>query len=249
MIDDFKNVGAKNGYSEYDNVMNVVCFVQSLPYTSDQVTIGYDEYPRYPIETLVDNGGDCEDTAILTAAMLNEMGFGVVLIYLPGHMAVGVKCSNDYPGTYYEYNGARYYYLETTGENWKIGQIPDEYKNSQAQILPMVQIPKMNITFTSTLTSYDISSVYYRVHCDIKNLGPGTARNASVYIAALALSQGENRVWAPDSTISLGDFPEGSTGWAEATVKIPRNEYTQIECIVYGDNFYPVTAKSEIFNT
>jgi predicted transglutaminase-like cysteine proteinase len=109
MISDFRDVGARSGYSEYDNVMNIVCFVQSLPYTSDAVTTGYDEYPRYPIETLVDNGGDCEDTAILTASLLNEMGFGVVLIRLPGHMAVGVKCSDDYPGTYYEYKGAKYY--------------------------------------------------------------------------------------------------------------------------------------------
>jgi len=32
-------------------------FVQSLPYTSDLVTTGYDNYPRYPIETLIDMAG------------------------------------------------------------------------------------------------------------------------------------------------------------------------------------------------
>jgi predicted transglutaminase-like cysteine proteinase len=249
IVDSFESAGAKSGYSEYDNVMNVVCFVQSLPYTSDKVTTGYDEYPRYPIETLVDNGGDCEDTAILTAALLNEMGFGVVLVNLPGHMAVGVKCTNDYPGSYYEYNGARYYYLETTGDNWEIGQIPEEYTNSKATILPMIQKPEIDISFTSNLTSYDSAYAYYRVHCVVKNLGPGTAKNVTAYIAALALSRGENRVWVPDSTISLGDYPEGSSGWAEATVKIPRNENTQIECMVYGDNFYSTTVKSSTFNT
>lgn len=249
MITDFKDAGTRSGYSEYDNVMNVVCFVQSLPYTSDKVTTGYDEYPRYPIETLVDNGGDCEDTSILTAALLNEMGYGVVLVKLPGHMAVGVKCSNDYPGTYYEYNGARYYYLETTGDDWDIGKMPSEYMNSQATILPMVEIPQMDVNFTTSLTSYDNSYAYYRVHCNVKNLGPGTASNVSVYMAAFALSQGSNKVWLPDNTVSLGDYLEGSTGWAESTLRIPRDEHTQIECVVFGDNFNSVTVKSNPFDT
>jgi len=248
LVTAFNNAGTRSGYTEYDDVMNVVCFVQALPYTSDKVTTGYDEYPRYPIETLVDNGGDCEDTSILTAAILNEMGYGVVLLEYPKHMAVGVKCSDDYPGTYYEYMGSKYYYLETTGENWAIGQIPDDYKNSKASIYSLVQVPKMNMNFNATATS-DNFYVYYRVHYTIENDGPGTANNATVYIAALALSQGDNKVWIPTSTMSLGDYKEGSSGWAEATIKVPRNEESQIECVLYGDNFNTVTVKSDTFNT
>lgn len=59
---------AEEGFDSYEEVSFVLAFVQSLPYTSDSVTSGYDEYPRFPIETLVDGGGDCEDTAILFAA-------------------------------------------------------------------------------------------------------------------------------------------------------------------------------------
>ena len=47
------------GYNSFDSVSFVLAFVQSLPYTSDSVTTGRDEYPRFPIETLVDDGGDC----------------------------------------------------------------------------------------------------------------------------------------------------------------------------------------------
>lgn len=249
LINMFNDIGAKAGYTKYDDVMNVVTFVQALPYTSDKVTTGYDEYPRYPVETLVDDGGDCEDTSILTAALLNEMGYGIVLLEFPGHMAVGVKCSDDYPGTYYEYNGAKYFYLETTGNGWAIGQVPDEFKGSEAIIRPMILAPTVDLSLNSTLTSYDFNYAYYRVHCDVRNIGPGTAKNATVYIAALALSQGDNKVWSPDSTIPLGDFVEGSTGWAEATIRIPRNENSQIECIVYGDNFVSMTVKSVTFNT
>ncbi|NCB27198.1 MAG: hypothetical protein EOM62_17345 [Bacteroidia bacterium] len=133
----FRDGGSKKGYSDSENVMNVIAFVQSLPYTSDSVTTGHDEYPRYPIETLVDNGGDCEDTALLTAGILREMGYGVVLLALPGHMAVGVKGGSGVTGTYYLYNNVKYYYLETTGNGWKIGQIPDAYRNTKARVIPL----------------------------------------------------------------------------------------------------------------
>ncbi|MFA5102823.1 MAG: transglutaminase-like domain-containing protein [Candidatus Thermoplasmatota archaeon] len=115
---------------------NLIAFVQSLPYSKDYVSTGYNDYPRYPIETLVDGTGDCEDTAILTAALLKEMNYDVVLISPPNHMAVGITCS-DCSGTSYTYNNKKYYYLETTGNNWKVGQLPEEYENTKAKIYPI----------------------------------------------------------------------------------------------------------------
>ncbi len=101
IISKFKADSEKYGFNKFDTVNYVVKFVQSLPYTSDDVTTPYDEYPRYPIETLVDNGGDCEDTAILAGALISELDYGVVLLDLPGHMAVGIRCN--------EISGASYY--------------------------------------------------------------------------------------------------------------------------------------------
>jgi|WetSurMetagenome_2_1015567.scaffolds.fasta_scaffold39233_3 hypothetical protein len=126
----------ENFDSDTEAACNVVAFVQSLPYFKDNVSTGYDEYPRYPIETLVDNGGDCEDTAILTAALLKEMNYDVVLISPPGHMAVGITCKKC-SGTYYTYNDKKYYYLETTGNNWKVGQIPSKYKGEKVKVYPI----------------------------------------------------------------------------------------------------------------
>jgi transglutaminase-like putative cysteine protease len=80
----------QQGYNSYDQVSFVLAFVQSLPYTSDNVTEGYNEYPRFPIETLVDDGGDCEDTSILFASLTLEMGYGTVYINPPDHYAVGI---------------------------------------------------------------------------------------------------------------------------------------------------------------
>jgi len=136
MITKLKESGKEKGYTESEVIMNVIAFIQGLPYFKDNVSTVYDEYPRYPIETLVDNGGDCEDTAILTAAFLREMGYGVVLINPPGHMAVGVKCSSC-KGTYWTYNDEKYYYLETTGTGFTVGQVPKEYTNTEAKIIPL----------------------------------------------------------------------------------------------------------------
>ena len=52
-----------------------ISFVQSLNYTSDLESSGYDQYPRFPYETLYENGGDCEDTSILSRC--NSSGDGL----------------------------------------------------------------------------------------------------------------------------------------------------------------------------
>ena len=82
--------GKKSGLRNSELPYFIVAFVQHLPYTVDDVTTGFDEYPRFPYETLYDNGGDCEDTSILVSAMLHELRYEVALLHFPGHMAVGV---------------------------------------------------------------------------------------------------------------------------------------------------------------
>jgi hypothetical protein len=124
---------SKKGYNTYDEVSFVLAFVQRLPYTSDSVTSGYDEYPRFPIETLVDGGGDCEDSAILFATIIRVMNYGAVYIDFPNHSAVGVW-GDDLPGSYYTYHNRNYYYCETTGDGFEIGEIPSEYANVDAYI-------------------------------------------------------------------------------------------------------------------
>lgn len=116
----------------------VIDFIQNLPYVPDDVSKGYNDYSKFVAETLIEGGGDCEDTAILTAAVLSSPPFeyDVVLIYLPGHVAVGIY-GTDLPGTYYQYNGRRYYYLETTGRGWDVGELPEEYRDKKARIIPV----------------------------------------------------------------------------------------------------------------
>ncbi|MBU2579994.1 hypothetical protein KKF19_03525 [Patescibacteria group bacterium] len=123
-----------NDKSNISEVWLAVSFVQNLPYVKDIFT-GYDEYPKYPIETFFEKNGDCEDTSYLTASIIDAMGYGSVLILLPGHMAVGVYMNCDVSGTYYEVDGRCYYYIETTNKDFVGGEIPDSYRNTRATII------------------------------------------------------------------------------------------------------------------
>jgi hypothetical protein len=150
------------GYSSYDQVSFVLAFVQSLPYTSDNVTEGYNEYPRFPIETLVDGGGDCEDTSILFATLTLIMGYGTVYINPPNHYAVGILGNNIKGGTYWTYpegSNKTYYYCETTGSGFKIGELPEEFSGQSAYIYTIDKnkqfVPDIALTSTPQPTSTD----------------------------------------------------------------------------------------------
>ncbi|WP_342305054.1 hypothetical protein [Methanolobus sp. ZRKC5] len=165
------------GYTNSDIPYITMAFVQSLPYVSDNASAGYDEYTRFPFETLYHGGGDCEDSSILLAALLSDMEYGVALIELPGHMAVGVKGDSSLEGSYYEYSGTRYYYLETTNSRWAVGVIPEEYSDSEAVLVPILEgYPELKIDFSGTAKS-DGFLTYANLEIEVENVGSSVAED------------------------------------------------------------------------
>ena len=109
-------------FGSQDEVAFVLAFVQQvITYRSEE-----GEYPRYPVETLWEGGGDCEDYSILGAAILLSMGYQVALLLLPRHAALGVAGADGLPGVYAEHEGVRYFYCEMTGESWRFGELPPD---------------------------------------------------------------------------------------------------------------------------
>lgn len=101
---------------EYLELMTV--FVQNLPY--DEVAGRLpDNPPRFPVETVVDGTGDCDDKSVLLAGLLSREGYDVVLfLFIPEHhMAVGVRNESD------QYRGSGYMYIETT-YTALVGEVP-----------------------------------------------------------------------------------------------------------------------------
>jgi predicted transglutaminase-like cysteine proteinase len=134
LADEFRAYGERNDLSEREVVDHAMVFVQNLQYAADEVGTGFDEYPKYPVETLVDRGGDCEDTSVLLSSLLEALGHDTVLLalYDANHMALGVAGS-DLSGSYYEFEGRRYYYVETTAPGWRVGELPPEVEDVRAE--------------------------------------------------------------------------------------------------------------------
>ena len=92
------------------------------------------------LETLFEKTGDCEDSAMLLASIIEEMGYGTALLHYPGkHLAVGILGDSTMTGTYYSFNVRNYFYTEPTATGWKIGQVPNEYKNVSCNLYVLKQ--------------------------------------------------------------------------------------------------------------
>jgi hypothetical protein len=112
----------------------VLKLVQQIPYAITGA--------KYPVETLIDNSGDCGALSILAASIMKAGGLDVVLIHYtginPGHMNVGVHLPYKpvfstwwMPPTSFEYNNKTYWVAEATpGGNWKVGDQPSSVANS-----------------------------------------------------------------------------------------------------------------------
>jgi len=138
LIDQIEHLAANAGLGVWEKLNLVIAFIQSIPYATELC-----EYPRYPLEMLVEHKGDCEDAAILAAALLRQMRFDVVLLAFleEDHMALGIRVVPPTPvvDRPYVWNGSAYYYLEPTSIGWEIGEIPERYR-SQPTILPFLPV-------------------------------------------------------------------------------------------------------------
>jgi hypothetical protein len=225
LIEKIRDAGQKNGYSEYEILSLAVAFVQSLDYTSDNQTTGFDEYPRYPIETLVDGGGDCEDTAILAASLIKSMGYGVILLRLDNlpdnksHMAVGVKCDDDFPGAYWQYEGERYFYLETTASGWQIGQLPEDYRGKIARVFPMIPVAILTSNW-----KFEGKGNYLELDVNVENSGSAMAENIYVYAG---FDAGDNKCWNAERS-QYFTLEAGQSGVATLYLTPPYDKYTRV---------------------
>jgi len=102
---------------------------------------GFKEYCRFPSESLYDKKGDCDCHAAIAAALLAACG--ITCCYITGnvndgsgHAAVGVECTPELlrflkSGNYFvdHVSGKRFLYVETTGSQCKVGDVPEGFEN------------------------------------------------------------------------------------------------------------------------
>jgi outer membrane murein-binding lipoprotein Lpp len=139
LVKQIQDAVLRYNYNKTDTVNLIGTFIQSLIRANNETNTPYDNYPQYPIETLFNQGVDCEDTSILTAALLQRLEYNQVIFVFsePKHVAVGVYVPAVYGLDGWEYQAKRYIYLETTGENSTLGHAPSIYLALQPEIYPV----------------------------------------------------------------------------------------------------------------
>ena len=103
---------------------------------------------KYPVETIVDNKGDCDLFSLVAASIIKARGLDIVLLNYEDekHMNIGVHLSsppeNARENAYsIAYGNVTYYIAECTGGNWtngwRIGECPSNMKQAKAQVITL----------------------------------------------------------------------------------------------------------------
>jgi predicted transglutaminase-like cysteine proteinase len=143
IADSLEDLAQNQGFNKVETVNFVMSFVQqNIQYVEDNASKGYNEYWRYPVETLVDEIGDCEDTSVLFASIIENMDYDAVLLFYIvdediGHLATGVSGVDIQDGDSERYDDASYYYCETTSVGFRIGEKPKDIPEKAEKIIPV----------------------------------------------------------------------------------------------------------------
>jgi hypothetical protein len=141
IAENIQNVTDDLPYSEEQFANAVLMLVRQVPYVKSDV--------KYPVETLLENSGDCDVLSLLAASILKAGGLDVVLLYYkgmsPSHMNIGVYL--PYEPIYrtwwlapagFEYNNKTYWMAECTSlGDWKVGDRPDLLAGVKPVIIPL----------------------------------------------------------------------------------------------------------------
>ena len=121
------------GWTDYKTMNFVLAFTQYIEYNEDSESKGVKEYWKFPLETLYEQNGDCEDTSILFCAIASAMGYKSAMLLFYGHMAAGVELAdgsiskNTDASEPFPEDGVNYYYCETTATGYNVGTAPNGY--------------------------------------------------------------------------------------------------------------------------
>ena len=219
--------------NDLERINFVAAFVQSLSLSKDGAATSPDNYPQYPMETLMAKGGDCEDTAILAATIFKELDYEVALITLAEHMGVGVVCGHC-SGEYFFEGGTEYLYLETTGQGWELGQIPPHYDSPNYKVYPLTPQPAVEFEFDYKEVKSHPSQKEFEITVQVKNSGSATADNLKI-VASLAGTE-DDQVYSEVVSDSYSLDPEDKLT-STATLFVPKDVETRIRVAISGDNF------------
>ena len=133
------NISSESNFDYLQTAEFILSFVGGIDYAFDHDSKGMDDYPKYPIEMLWEQEGDCEDSTSLYASIMEYLGYDVIVMIFDleaspndwGAHAIplirldGFEGSTDNDGDgqlddygiQYNVTGEFYYWAESTGYN------------------------------------------------------------------------------------------------------------------------------------
>ena len=162
VAENIKKATEKAPHSDEQFANAVLTMVRQIPYTKS--------VSKYPVETIVENSGDCDVLSLLAASIMMAGGLDVVLLHYknlsPSHMNLGVYLPQEpvYRSWWvepsgFEYNNKTYWIAECTslGE-WKVGDKPGLLADSKPIVIPLGENEKSYPTQISCSLDVPLSS-------------------------------------------------------------------------------------------
>lgn len=195
-----------------------------VKYTTDAHVSG--DYVQFPIETLKNKGGDCEDNAILFASLLESVGIESIVILVPGHAYAGF-INKEGEKVLVETTSPNFNYFSDDGSEKEIIYPSREWNNYPQVILPettQLNMPSISKQIIGTCgVSFTLSQGWIsKAQVQFSNSGnaPGAGCAAmTTYSGGSKIGENLN-CWAinPGETIqkdyivdiSLGDIFDGT---------------------------------------
>ena len=136
LLNEIKKTRLRQKLSDDEYLELIAVYIQSLRYETREQNPA-----KFPIETVVNRAGDCDDRSLLLAGLLSREGYPVALFLFgpESHMAVGVG-SEDYL-----YKNTGYAFVETTNYSF-VGMPTDKLKGNLTLFSDPVIIPISNGT-------------------------------------------------------------------------------------------------------
>ena len=116
----FKSYAASHLFSDDEYIELLAAYAQNIPYK----TIG--DNTKFPIETVIENCGDCDDKSVLLAGLLNYAGFDSALFNYGTHVTAAIMADGEY--VLIETTGAKYIGEVTEIDEVDFSMQPDVYK-------------------------------------------------------------------------------------------------------------------------
>lgn len=116
-------------FNQENAVSFILAMVQyGMPYRTDGEQMGEEKY-FLPDEFLHYHFSDCEDKSIFFKKAIEELlRIDTRILLFDKHVAPVVNLSSPVSASPINIDGKNYYYCETTGKGYQLGQIPNEFK-------------------------------------------------------------------------------------------------------------------------